>query len=199
MNAIDQALQSVTPTVMVPRHEQLEELSVPGHRILMAGNGVWLEVFRAWFYTRMPLTYDLPIAVPYGAVTAERRLACGPIPKDLVARFVVEARVRCPNECAAWVIWNESTREWKLMMLDEILVAPDRAVVNLPRLEDDEHLILDIHSHGLHEAYFSPTDDEDDAGACKIAGVIGNLNKEAVSTSFRFCVDGMFETIGFEF
>lgn len=199
MNPIDQALQSVTPTVMVPRHEKLEELSVPGHRILMAKNGVWLEVYRAWIYTRMPIAFDLPIAVPYGTVTAEKRMACGKIPKDLVAQFIVKAKVRYPNECAAWVVWNESTCGWKLLMLDEISVGPDHAHVNLPRLEDGEHLVLDLHSHGFHPAYFSSTDDEDDCGAVKIAGVIGNVDDEVVSTAFRLCVNGVFETINFEF
>ena len=53
MDSRDVALQSVMPTVMVPRYSELEELATAGDRILMAANGVWLEVCRAWLYVRV--------------------------------------------------------------------------------------------------------------------------------------------------
>lgn len=129
---------------------------------------------------------------------AEQRFTFGKIPKALVAQFTEIARRKCPNECAAWLVWNQRTDLWRLLMLDEISVGPEHAHVNLPSLEEDEFMILDLHSHSLLPAFFSEEDDKDDAGSCKFAGVIGNLNQETVTTAFRLCVDGVFKSIHFD-
>lgn len=198
MDSRDLALQSVMPTVMVPRYSQLEELDTPGNRILMAGNGVWLEVFRAWLYARVLVATQTSIPVPYGDVTEVMRFNFGKLPRVMVAQFIEHARARSPNECAAWVVWNQLTTVWMLMMLEETSVGPGHVNVTLPTLGEDEHMVMDIHSHGLTEAFFSRTDNKDDRGATKIAGVIGNLDKPEVTTSFRLCANGLFVSLPFD-
>lgn len=196
----DRALQSVTPTVMVPRYTDLEELETPGQRLLMAANGVWLEVCRAWLYVRM-LVAEAPIVpVPYGQVTGAMRFKCGGLPKALVSRFIEEASGRCPNECAAWVVWNQKTGAWRLQMLEEISSGLAHVENILPTLADDEHMVIDLHSHGVipEGAFFSSEDNADDTGDCKIAGVVGNLDREGITTAFRLCVNGVFIPLPFE-
>lgn len=196
----DVALQSVTPTVMVPRYTEMEELDTPGHRLLMAANGVWLEACRAWLYVRTLAALPPLVPVPYGTVTEVMRFKCGKLPKVMVTQFIEEAKARCPNECAAWVVWNQQTGAWRLQMLEETSVGPAHCEVNLPTLEDDEHLVMDLHSHGVipEGAFFSNEDNKDDKGDCKIAGVIGNLDKEVVTTAFRLCVNGLFLPLPFD-
>lgn len=199
MDSRDVALQSVMPTVMVPRYSELEELDTPGNRLLMATNGVWLEVCRAWLYVRTRVALPPFIPVPYGLVREEMRFVFGKLPKAMVAQFIEQARIRSPNECAAWVVWNQRTDEWRLMMLEETSVGPGHVNVNLPTLEEDEHMVLDMHSHGLLDAFFSSTDNHDDGrGEVKIAGVIGSLDKPEVTTSFRLCVNGAFVSLPFD-
>ncbi len=198
MDSRDVALQSVMPTVMVPRYSELKELATAGDRILMAANGVWLEVCRAWLYARVLVAKPSIIPVPYGQVSEVMRFGFGKLPKTMVAQFIEQARARCPNECAAWVVWNQRTNEWRLMMLEETSVGPGHVNVNLPTLEEDEHMVMDLHSHGLTEAFFSRTDNKDDRGATKIAGVIGNLDKPGVTASFRLCANGMFVSLPFD-
>lgn len=197
MDRRDVALQVVMPTVMVPRYTDLEELSEPGNRILMASNGTWLEVCRAWLYARIPVGPALKVPVPYGEISMTVRFAFGKLPRIMVDQFIELARVRSPNECAAWIIWNEVTEEWRLQMLDETSVGPGHVDTTLPILDESEHMVLDLHSHGVSEAFFSRTDNKDDRGECKVAGVVGNLNKGEVSTVFRLCANGMFLTIPF--
>ena len=60
------------------------------------------------------------------------------------------------------------------------------------------HMVIDLHSHGLLGAFFSSTDNFDDRSEVKIAGVIGNLNKPEVTTSFRLCANGVFVSLPFE-
>ena len=193
MDSRDVTLQSVMPTVMVPRFSELEELDTPGNRILMASNGVWLEVCRAWLYMRTPIAPPVTVPVPYGKVRTEVRFGFGRLPRNLVAQFIELAKERCPNECAAWVVWNQQTDQWRLMMLEERSAGPDHVIVNLPSLEEGEHMVMDLHSHGWLDAFFSSTDDHDDGrGEVKIAGVVGNLNKPEVTASFRLCANGVF-------
>lgn len=198
MDSRDVALQSVMPTVMVPRYSELKELATAGDRILMAANGVWLEVCRAWLYARVLVAKPSIIPVPYGQVSEVMRFGFGKLPKAMVAQFIEQARARCPNECAAWVVWNQRTNEWRLMMLEETSVGPGHVNVNLPTLEEDEHMVMDLHSHGLTEAFFSRTDNKDDRGATKIAGVIGNLDKPEATASFRLCANGVFVPLPFD-
>lgn len=198
MDPRDAALQSVTPTVMVPRYAELEELTTPGHRLLMAGNGVWLEACRVWMYSRTRVTPPLNVPVPYGVVTEALRFKFGKLPRAMVTQFIEHARTRSPNECAAWVVWNERTLNWRLELLDdEISVGHGHVDVNLPVLGEDEHMVIDLHSHGLTDAFFSKKDNKDDKGEVKISGVIGNLDLEVVTTAFRLCVDGVFVPIQF--
>lgn len=199
MDSRDVALQSVMPTVMVPRYSALEELDTAGNRILMASNGVWLEVCRTWLYARVPVAPPTLTPVPYGEVGADLRFGFGKLPTAMVTQFIELARTRSPNECAAWVVWNQRTGKWSLLMLEERSVGPGHVEVNRPALEDDEYMILDLHSHGLLDAFFSGTDDHDDGrGEVKIAGVIGNLDKPEVTASFRLCANGVFVSLPFE-
>lgn len=197
MDMRDVALQSVTPTIMVPRHTHLDELAEPGHRILSAVDGYWLEVCRAWLYARVKVGGPLSIPVPYGEVQETIRFKFGKLPRFLVDQFIEQARARCPNECAGWGIWNESTGEWRLQMLEETSVGPAHVKNQLPKLEEGEYMVLDLHSHGKLRAFFSKTDNADDRGECKIAGVVGNLDKEEISVAFRLCTDGAFTELPF--
>jgi len=193
MDSRDVALQSVMPTVMVPRFSELEELDTPGNRILMAANGIWLEVCRAWVYLRTPIALPPRIPVPYGLVREELRFGFDKLPKAMVEQFIEQARMRIPNECAAWIVWNQRTNSWKLLMLEERSVSPGHVEFNRPTLGEDEHMVLDMHSHGLLDAFFSSTDNYDDGrGEVKIAGVIGNLDKPEATASFRLCANGVF-------
>lgn len=191
MDARDLALQSVMPTVMVPSYSNFQELDEPGSRLLMAGNGIWLEVRRAWMHMRARVS-QLPIPVPYGLVTPELRFPFVKPPRSLVSQFIEEARTRLPNECAAWVTWHAVTGIWKLKMLDERSSGTEHVITDLPTLEEGEHLVIDVHSHGKLPAFFSDEDNRDDRGECKIAGVVGNLDTTNVTAKFRVCANGLF-------
>jgi len=197
MDARDFALQSVMPTVMVPRFSELEELSVPGNRILVASNGVWLEVCRAWMYARIKVSDALRVPLPYGETSEVLRFGFGKLPRAMVAQFIEQARVRSPNECAAWIVWNQRTNLWKLMMLEETSVGHGHVTSILPTLESGEHMVIDLHSHGTTKSFFSRTDNKDDKGDVKLAGVIGNLDQPEVTVSFRLCANGIFLPLPF--
>ena len=193
LNPIDTALQTVTPTIMVPRHQTFVPMVSNGHRFLAASDGLWLEARRPWLYVRWPLCKQLTVPMPYGAV--EQSIEVRQVPRDFIHQFIEIARKHCPLECAAWIVWNSVTDQWKLVELDPIEVTSASVRFVRPSLDDDEHLVMDVHSHGRHRAFFSSQDNEDDRGEFKVAGVFGNLDGE-VQAKFRLCGNGLFVDLG---
>lgn len=190
MDARDAVLQLTCPTVMVPRFGRLEPMTDNGHRFLAAADGLWLEVVRPWLHVLQPLARQAKVAMPYGTLSPFVQMSCGQIPKELLAQFVEYAHTRMPNECAAWITWSEGGG-FRLRLLDEINASRARVTVERPQLDDEEHLVVDLHSHGTFSAGFSTTDNIDDRGEVKIAGVVGNLDRET-TFAFRICALGLF-------
>jgi PRTRC genetic system protein A len=54
-------------------------------------------------------------------------------------------------------------------------------------------MVCDIHSHGHGPAFFSATDDADDAHSTKISIVFGRLDQpDGPAVALRLCAGGMF-------
>lgn len=191
MDPRDMALQALTPTVMVPRFGGFEPLSQPGHRFLVGQNGEWLEVRRAWMYARVQLTQPSPVVKPYGVVTACLEWLCPPIPLSLFERFAGIARESCPLEAAGWITWNEVSNQFAFREVGVREASASRIHFDRPRLDESEHLVVDLHSHGASSAFFSGTDDFDDRGEVKLSIVLGRCDQRVV-TAQRFCLMGMF-------
>lgn len=193
MNPIDTLMQRSFPTVMVPAHEPVEPMVRMGERLLIGSNGVFLEVLRPWIHVvRRIAIFHVLTAVPYGEVSEVTDLRCGPVPPALIADFFAMARAAFPNETGAWIVWNEALRAFRLIPLVSLSHGPSHLDYDRPRLADAESLVVDCHSHGQWEAYFSSTDNKDDRFDVKFAFVLGHCNHEP-SRVLRLCVKGIFE------
>ncbi len=102
MHPMDITLQQSFPTVMVPRFGDLAPLETTGERLLIAANGVFLEVSRPWLrLVRRVAQFDVKTAVPYGPAAETTDLRCGKLPAHLIGQFA-RWRVRaCPTRPAA--------------------------------------------------------------------------------------------------
>ena len=193
MDKRDELLQHLTPTLMVPRFGQFEPLQNPGHRFLMASDGLWLEINRAWLYARTqcaPLLGQVP--VPYGTVTPCVELRCGRIAPAILEQFVVMARAALPNETAAAVIWNDETGAMHLQPRKELHASAAHVTVEAVSLAEHEHLVMDLHSHARYPAGFSNEDNIYDRAGVYAAGVVGNVDQEHPTYAFRLCLLGLF-------
>jgi PRTRC genetic system protein A len=194
MNILDMTLQRSFPTIMVPRNEPVAEMQVAGERLLMAENGVFIEIRRPWLsLVRRIARFSVRTAVPYGRVTPSTDLICEAIPANLIGAFAEMARKAFPNETGAWIVWSPSSRAFRLAPMG--IVHHDRGSLKYesPALSGDEVLVVDCHSHGNHPAYFSSTDNEDDRHDVKMALVIGNCDRPTPSITARLCAKGIFE------
>jgi PRTRC genetic system protein A len=187
----DAALQSACPVVPVPRFGELPSAQ-PGQRVLLARNGVFLEVTRSWMRCVLKLG-DLPAKppLPYGVVHEHLSFAFGVIPLRLLGEFIAHGRRSLPNEAAGALVFSKTRGDLRLV-LHEVLEAEPAAIrYRIGAMDADEELAIDLHTHGVLGAFWSTTDDADDQGV-KVCGVFGNLDRAHPSAAFRLAINGHF-------
>ncbi len=118
------------------------------------------------------------------------RFLCGAPPEALLKEFEAFARSECPNECGAILTWTEEGK-WRIRFLESDFASERYLKFIRPRLEEGEHLIVDVHSHGRYTSHFSKTDNNQDSqGELKISGVYGSLDSFQACTHWRICCNG---------
>jgi PRTRC genetic system protein A len=198
--ALDMATYNAAPVVAVPAHSEFAPLVENGHRFLLARGGLFLEVRRPWLHiihqvAEQPST----VRIPYGEVVNKMEFGFGRLGTALpqMKEFAAHAMVQAPIEAAASLIWNHVTNAWALKYPKTIGEATGGSIqFEQIELGEDESLAVDLHSHGAHPAFFSETDNADDAGSVKICGVYGDLDKDVQTAVFRLCVLGVYLPIG---
>jgi len=190
----DRLLQAHTPAIAVPRFSELAPLERNGHRYLVAEDGVYIELRRPWMSVIWPVAPS-EAALPFGTVRnmgAHLEFEWKEL-TELLDPFERDANTAMPNEFAAWITWSSTGDGGHTLNYRPLLAcAPSPSSLHLirPALAEGEHLVADLHSHGAMEAFFSATDDEDDAGEVKYAAVLGGIGTDAPRWRVRLCLPG---------
>lgn len=175
--------------IMGMTHDQaaFRPLQQPGNRLIIAADGLYTEVRRAWLYARFRVA-QTPTA--YGRLD-ECIISRYRPNNDELRRFQQQAIDHGRVETAAWVIWNEFTGATRYLPLQAKVANCVRIEVDRPTLAPGEHLVLDLHSHHVMAPEFSGTDDRDDLASrdIKFAAVIGRI-EQGGQWAFRLCVEG---------
>lgn len=199
MSNIDAVLQAATPTVMVPRFMPFEPMTKSGHRFLAAHDGLWLEIKRPWLHAVLPVALQQQVAMPYGWVKRNVTIQCGQIPTRITDSFTRDAAITPDIEIAGGGIWNEATLSWRYERFEATEADANHIRYQRPILAENEHLILDMHSHGRSSAFFSSTDDKDDKGEVKMAMVFGHDSDTGeIEMRLRLCILGMYMPINLD-
>lgn len=191
---LDLAVFAAAPVAIVPRHSEFHALQENGHRFLLAADGMYLEVRRPWLHFIHRLAEQTAVAMPYGRIEAKTELAFGRIGAalPLLQEFAKKAADAWPNETGDMLVWDGA--EGKLVS-DNVTVldaTPGSLRYESRALGDHESIAFDLHSHGSLSAFFSGTDNQDDAGSVKISGVLGEVDGATPSALFRLCVLGLY-------
>lgn len=197
MDKRDVALQASMPTVMMPRHGDLDQSAAMGERIIVAQNGVFLEINRQWgrFIRQVGAAINTPL--PYGNCKPMTEWKIDALPFDLLQTFNQQAEQNCRTEVGAAIIWNGDSG-YRLEPVQVIDSSAAHLTFVRPVLGAGDHLIVDCHSHARGKAYFSATDNTDDAFDVKISYVVGNCDRTEKSTAMRLCLKGIFENLKLE-
>ena len=190
----DAALRVTCPCEPVPLFGVLKEQAA-GQRVLVASNGLFLEVRRSWLHSVTQLA-ELPQAppLPYGMAVESLRFEFGKIPVALIDAFVDEGRKALPNEVAGALVYNASTKSLRLVMHESIVAGPTKVRYRMPNLLQGEELAIDLHTHGRLSAFWSDDDDADDQGV-KVCGVFGDLHQARPSAEFRLVINGHYQPL----
>jgi PRTRC genetic system protein A len=183
----------VPPSGRSPAIDALRAARV-GYGLAVGHDGVMLILRRPWLELDVPVTPPVTAYLPYGSIGAPRAdLRCGLIPAGVLDVVLAHLRAALPNEAAAFIVWDEQTKIFDLMFPVIDAATPSRLVYRTPPLPLGWHLVCDIHSHGSGPAFFSATDDADDADTTKIALVFGQLDSpDGPTMASRLCAAGMF-------
>lgn len=116
-------------------------------------------------------------------------LPAGKIPMQLldeVKAFFREVirRKGAAVEAMIWVLWSQE-KGYYLHVPNQV-VAHASANYDWAGLPSGSSIIVDIHSHADFNAFFSGTDDRDDANSIRFSVVIGHNNKPVQSIKSRF-------------
>lgn len=178
----DQALRACFPLIEVPVEGAFRTPGTCQSALLLTQRGLKLRLQNEAFTWVTPIGLPSPIPLPYGDVDDSLVISFKFEPvQRLLSEFVDEAKRNLPNECGAWITWSPTSDAYRLIHLTTTRATQDILECTLPRLNDGELLLVDVHSHGHAGAFFSRTDDEDDRKsdpAPHFAWVIGGLHHQ---------------------
>ncbi len=191
---LDLAVFAAAPVAIVPRHGQFHALQESGHRFLLAADGMYLEVRRPWLHFIHRLAEQTAVAMPYGRIEPRTDLAFGRLGEalPLFKEFARKAADAWPNETGDMLVWDSTDRKLTSGNVTVLDSTPSALRYESRVLLDHESIAFDLHSHGSLPAFFSSTDNEDDAGSVKISGVLGEVDGATPSAMFRLCVLGLY-------
>jgi PRTRC genetic system protein A len=196
MDPRDMALARSFPIYAVPKYSPFEPLESHGQRLLIAGNGFFLEVRREWLYAIEECAYsDGAIRYPFGDVASVIVLPIIHEIGHMVKDFITQARAHLPNEVGAVGVYDRQLRRCLLKPCDTLSASTSRLTYAPPKLAPSETIAVDIHSHGGASACFSDTDDADDMAAVKLAMVVGRVDTDRPEVCARLCLNGLFVSL----
>lgn len=88
-------------------------------------------------------------------------------------------------EAMAHIVWNRTTESYRVAIPRQ-KVSKAAVTYNWDHVKEDEEVIFDIHSHNSMDAFFSGTDERDDATYVGISGVAGRLDTVSPKLIWRF-------------
>lgn len=185
----DKAVCGVTPTLMAPIRGRLEPPDLGGYRFVAASRGIYAEARSEAVEARI---LKAAMRFPYGDVEEGIRLVHGPIPCGLLSLARLQGYRSSPGEWAGLIVWNGINNRYE-MSVPDVVSSSDSHVSYRDALPDGCELVVDLHSHGDDDAFFSRDDDLSDGNGIYIAGVMGKCSSMIGQTLvFRMVIHGQF-------
>lgn len=192
MTTRDRLLLAQMPIVGMPPESPLERMEQNGQRLVMAANGLFLEIRRDWLYAIRHCGFAHPtLQTPFGTASEVTELCGGPIPSSLVSDFLMVASRVCPMEVGGIITYDTASKEWRLRVSHSLSASPVHLRYELPDLGPTEHRVVDIHSHGSDKAFLSPTDRQDMRGTTAVVMVAGKVDTATPQVLAFLCLQGM--------
>lgn len=156
-----------------------------GYDYILAANGIFVR-------SESPL---LSATVLHAGATVrglapmqpELTLKHGPVPRSILYHILLAMHRAAPNELFTAVTWKEDASRY------QVRIPPQETSAGHVQYDHVPNAVLELHSHGNSNAFFSGTDDRDEQGFA-LYGVAGNLNSH-IRLAFRIGVYGHFQPV----
>lgn len=188
----DKLLLAQMPIVPLPVETEVDRLDRNGQRLLIAANGIFIEIRRDWLYAvRLCGELDPLLQRPFGSLAETTELAGGRVPRRLVDEFVQLAREASPLEVGAIITYDSASGKWALRANHSVSSSAVRLRYEIPDLLPTEHRVVDIHSHGEGPAFLSATDIADTRGTTAVVMVVGRVSEPTPEVVAYLYLHGM--------
>ena len=119
----------------------------------------------------------------------EKKIPCE-ILLDVVAFFKRNPR----KEAAAQIFYDVTAGRYEAYYPEQRVTSVSVEFVRNHDMENDKVLVMDIHSHGTMNAFFSSIDDDDEKGT-RLFMVFGNLDKKEITHKLRAGIAGSYKML----
>lgn len=168
----DRAVLGSAPTLMQPLHSALPPCPLQAHRYVAARDGLYLQARSVGIDACLAIAPVQYGNLPYGVLRERVRLVGGRIPYTLYRDICAQAAAAAPNEWACLILFDPD-EGYRVHVPDVDSRSAGHIRYQTGRY-DPEQVVVDLHTHGQGEAFFSATDDDDDrTGGIYLSVVLG--------------------------
>lgn len=188
MHRLDQSLLAATPLLAAPHYGDLPTCAIGQVRYLVGADGIYVEARTRVLHARGRIS-GCPWT-PYGKLETFLRYPESLPPDEVLVEALERGRAALPNEWAGLVMLQDGIL--RLHVPRTVSASPHRIATDVHGI-DPLDVLLDLHSHGRGRAFFSGTDDLDDAMSPSpviLAGVLGELHSKAPQCEIRLIIHG---------
>ncbi len=186
LSPADAVLLGQTPALMMPRFSPLPDLMPGCRRYIVARDGLYVQACSRLLSVTL-CAEKFHTALPYGNLDESVSLSCGILPSAIYEELRDRAIAAFPDEWAAYVVYDGAFR----IVEPKVISRSGGHVSYRMNGINEDQIILDIHSHGRHDAFFSHADDRTDMHGVYLASVFGKCgNAENITCKSRIVIDG---------
>ncbi len=139
--------------------------------------------------------------MPYGCFDcredgsdADFRMTERKIPYGILLDVVAFFKKNPLKEAAAQVFYDVNARKYEIYYPEQKVTFASVVFTRSHDMERDKVLVMDIHSHGTMNAFFSSVDDNDEKGT-RLFMVFGNLDKKEITYKLRAGIAGNYKML----
>lgn len=142
---------------------------------------------------------------PFGVFrcnTSKRSHACFQLTAHKIPRQILDKILRIfkktpEYEHAVQIFYDASRRSYIIYEPKQYVTGSSVEFKRDMLLEQKYVLVMDVHSHGVHPAFFSRVDDDDEKGI-RLYMVLGNMNRKVPTYALRVGIAGIFGKLSVE-
>ncbi len=155
------------------------------YQFVVAGNGIFIRAEDSRMEAMVPVAlahvHGLEYVVPHARLKVPR------VEAKWLWSIHKSARQHLPNEAMYQFRWsNEGLARWKCTMPQNLAEPTPGALT----FDDDGLAVIDLHSHGTLEAFFSENIDDADEQGLRFYAVVGHVDQDFPQIEVRVGVYG---------